>query len=334
MEEINSLDQALFNEKSLYLLNIRELRALGRKFGVPSPTSKSKQELVDYILKVVYGEIEIPVRKNNYGRKPNSNSFDMGLFLDKIKTNTDFSDELKSYSFVEDFGLSKVSSPTSEYITGENFETRIYFEENGKHFLRTKAFIGSADDIEITTEFAKKFGLINLDVVEVIICENLIKPVSINGIKLEDNFTDIIVDNSVLRSGQSRDFYLCTKEEIRSEIEKLIEISDSRNISIVLFTENDYKGKNLQSIKYFEDEDKSQIYKKLMLFAGMCEKATHQGDDLIVVLEDGNCIKNILDKFDEDVQSRTTRYLRETFNKITKLGNIYLAFYLEAEVSY
>ena len=50
----NNIDTTLYNEKSLYLLNIRELRDMGRKFGVPSPTTLKKQDLVEYILKIVY----------------------------------------------------------------------------------------------------------------------------------------------------------------------------------------------------------------------------------------------------------------------------------------
>ena len=82
-----------FYEKSLYLLNIRELRDIGRKFGVPSPTTMKKKELVDYILKIVYGEIEPPIR-NACGR-PNSREFDMNKYVDKIKKNTDLTEKLK-----------------------------------------------------------------------------------------------------------------------------------------------------------------------------------------------------------------------------------------------
>ena len=79
----NNIDKNLYNEKSLYLLNIRELRDMGRKFGVPSPTTMKKQDLVDYILKIVYGEINPPIR-SSCGR-PNSREFDMNRYVDKIK---------------------------------------------------------------------------------------------------------------------------------------------------------------------------------------------------------------------------------------------------------
>ena len=43
MNADKKIDENLYNEKSLYLLNIKELRDLGRKIGVPAPaTLKNK----------------------------------------------------------------------------------------------------------------------------------------------------------------------------------------------------------------------------------------------------------------------------------------------------
>ena len=71
----SEIDENLYNEKTLFLLNIRELRDIGRKFGVPSPTTMKKQELVDYILKIVYGEVQTETR-SACGR-PNVREFDI-----------------------------------------------------------------------------------------------------------------------------------------------------------------------------------------------------------------------------------------------------------------
>lgn len=333
MEEKKSFDKNLFNEKSLYRLNIRELRHIGREMGVPSPTTKKKQELVEYILNVVYGKVEIPVR-NIYGRKPNEKNIDKELLFKKIRVNSDFNQEFHTYTFNEEFGALKVSSPSSEYDSQDNVETKIYCLNNGKHLLRTKAFIESPNDIELTPEFVEKFKLENLDIVEIIICENFIKLISVNGIKKQENLTEINVCNTTLHSGQNRDFYLSTKEEINSEIEKLIKNYSDKDITLLLFTKNDYNNKNLQSIKYLEDENNSQIYKKLMLFAGLCEKSALSGEDIIVVIEDGSLMKSILSEFDPDISKRIEKHLYETFHNIIKLGNIYISFNIEEEIIY
>ena len=52
MKKEKVLDKNLYNEQNLNLLNIRELRLIGRKLGVPAPATLKKQALVEYILKV------------------------------------------------------------------------------------------------------------------------------------------------------------------------------------------------------------------------------------------------------------------------------------------
>ena len=88
MKKEKRIDENLYNEKSLYLLNIKELRDLGRKIGVPAPATLKKQDLVDYILKIVYGEIDAP-KRSSYGR-PNVREVDMGQYLAKIKKKLTF----------------------------------------------------------------------------------------------------------------------------------------------------------------------------------------------------------------------------------------------------
>ena len=56
-EEYKNLEKLPFNERSLLMLNIKDLRDIGRKFGLSSPTTMKKKELVDKILKIVYGEM-------------------------------------------------------------------------------------------------------------------------------------------------------------------------------------------------------------------------------------------------------------------------------------
>ena len=333
MEEFNNLNSSVFNEKSLYRLSIKELRVLGRALCVPSPTTKKKQELIDYILKIIYGKIEVPI-VNTFGRKPNEKNIDIEALLNKIKNNFSYDTEFINYNYSEDLGALKVSSPSSEYFSEDNYDTRTYCNVDGKHMLRARAFMESPDDIELTSEFVEKFKLVHFDTVEIIVSGSLIKIISINGIKNENCLNNITVDNNTVYSGESRDFYLSTKEKIDFEIEKLIENYCSKGVSVILFTKNEYKNKNLQSIKYSEDETNSQIYKKLMLFAGLCEKTSLEGEDIIMIIDDGDFVKNTLSEFDPDVSKRMMKYFNDMFKSILKLGNIYISFNIEDEVIY
>jgi len=113
-ENDNHIDQMLYNSKSLGLLNIRELRDMGRKFGVPSPTTLKKDKLIEYILKIVYGEVATPSR-SNYGR-PSTRDFDMPKYIEKIKKLIPFSqindfsnalDEIEIYKSLLKFAYDK-----------------------------------------------------------------------------------------------------------------------------------------------------------------------------------------------------------------------------------
>ena len=218
MDNFNQFDKSIYNEKTLNLLNIKELRSLGRKLGVPAPASKKKKELVDYILKIVYGDAS--AQRSPFGR-PTTNEFDMGKCLEKIKKNIDVFDEIKTASLTTniyddyDYGLLKVASPVKSYNTENNIiETYIFSENNGKYFLKVRTFVDSKEDIEISKAIKEKYNLVNYDVVEIIRKEELYKIYSINGIKVKNKVGKIYIDNVELKWGNHQDFCLSTKEEI------------------------------------------------------------------------------------------------------------------------
>ena len=133
MKTEKRIDENLYSEKSLFLLNIKELRDLGRKIGVPAPATLKKQDLVDYILKIVYGQVDVPVR-NSYGR-PNVRDVDMNQYLTKIMKKTDVYDELVNASFGDIESIFKVAShDDSSKING--VEQRTFVEDNEKFYLR------------------------------------------------------------------------------------------------------------------------------------------------------------------------------------------------------
>ena len=53
---MDELQPEIFNRDGLSALSIYELRGLARSLGVVSPTSKDKQEIVEEILQIIYGE--------------------------------------------------------------------------------------------------------------------------------------------------------------------------------------------------------------------------------------------------------------------------------------
>lgn len=333
MEEKNQVDGVIYNEKSLNLLNIRELRALGRKFGVPSPATKKKKELIDYILNVVYGKVEVPVR-TSFGR-PSTNEFDMDKYLDKIKRNYDYSNELKKITFRNDLGYGILSNASSTYKILDNIETRVFCEVNGKYYLRVRSFVESEDDIEISSAFVKKFNLVNYDAVEIIKSDKLFKIYSINGQKVKDKMGKIIVDGKELIWGEKQDFYLSTKEELNNSINSLILDAQKNHIKLVILSDKDYEcNEGVSIIKYSESEDVHQLYKKIMMLVGLCEKYILDGEDLIVCISDADIIENTISKFDEDVAERISKHFKEMIKTIIDLGNIYIDFKIEIDLKY
>ena len=176
-ETDNNIDKTLYNEKSLYLLNIRELRDMGRKFGVPSPTTLKKQDLVEYILKIVYGEVA--PKRSNYGR-PNVREFEMDKCLDKIKKNSDHADELLKFK-LDDFSpaLDLMVAMPKEKTPHDNIKTLVYIEEDGKYLLKKHAFVESKYDIEIEKSLAESFSLVDFDVIEARVEGELFKIITV-----------------------------------------------------------------------------------------------------------------------------------------------------------
>ena len=326
------IDKSLYNEKNLFLLNIKDLRDLGRKFGIASPTTMKKKELVSEILKVVYGEVDMPVR-SLYGR-PSVREFDINRYISKIRKNADMSSELKSVS-LEDFGTMKLAAYREEVELGE-IETRVYYEIDNKCYLRVSQFVESDDDIKISKNLANKFSLINQDVVEICRAEgDLFKIISVNGIKVKSNFEKLTLGGLRLRAGVSRDFYLSTKEEIKEEVDSLIMQCKQNDIKMILFSAEKHSlEEGVECITYSAYEECPKIYKKLMTFIGLCEKAVFDGQDFIVLFESAEDVEYMLSGFDSDVSERIKKYLQNILPKFASLGNISIMLRCEDEGDY
>lgn len=324
MTKEKKIDENLYNEKSLYLLNIKELRDLGRKIGVPAPATLKKQDLVDYILKIVYGEIDAP-KRSSFGR-PNVREVDMGQYLAKIKKKTDVYDEVLNASFDNLDSIFKVASPDESSKINEVVQ-RIFVEENEKYFLRQYGFVESEGDIEISKEIKSKFKLENFDIVEVIISGKSFKIISINGLVVNDTSE---LDNEY--SGKKQVFHFCTKEEIKEEILKLL--NNSKNLKRIVFSREDYSSNCDEYIKTDVDVDSHKAYKQIMSFINLCEKYVFEGENILILTDESKFIENTVESLDSEVSNRTKKHLQTRIEEVLALGNALVVYKLDTDFIY
>lgn len=316
MKTEKKIDENLYNEKSLYLLNIKELRDLGRKIGVPAPATLKKQDLVDYILKIVYGEIDAP-KRSSYGR-PNVRDVDMNQYLTKIMKKTDVNDELINASFGDIESIFKVASPDESSKIGR-VEQKTFVEDNGKFYLREFAFVESENDNEVLLEQKNKFGLENFDIVEVIVSGKSFKIISING-KIINQVSNQTNENI----GKKQVFHYSTKEEIRKEI--LNSIRKNQDMKVVVYSSDDFESENVTYIKTDKTQETEIAYKQFMSFVNFCEKCVFDGENILVITDESNYIETVIESLDEEVSNRTKKHLQARINDLLALGNALLVF--------
>ncbi len=327
-----NIDKSLFNEKALSLLNIRDLRDIGRKFGISSPTTMKKKDLVYEILKIVYGVVEVPVR-NNCGR-PSVREFDINKYIRKIKDNSDIADVISKMKLNTDCGTMLLSDKSEVYETSSDIEIRVFYSDGDKYYLRTCEFVSSPDDIEVTKDFVDKFKLKNLDVLEIMEFNRMFKIISINGIKCETKLVGFNLCGINIKEGQSQDFYLSTNEEIEKYTNELVNKCEKNRIKLLLLTKKQYSGSYVSNITYSLEEDKASVYKKLVTLVNLCTKEALESEDFVVLVEAPDDIEEIIKKFDDDVANRIKKYLEDSIFKMVKLGNIYITLRLEKSINY
>lgn len=335
--EKNKIDVNLYNEKSLYLLNIRELRDMGRKLGVPSPTTMKKHDLVEYILKVVYGEVEPPIR-NSYGR-PNSREFDMSEYLTKIKKNTELTKQLKEARLYDDLDFEKTftfkaAAPKARSLMNE-IEQRVVFIDGTRCQLRIRQFIESEGDIEISPKLAENLKLENFDVVELIRSEGGIKIVSINGKRVLEIIKPFTVYGESIVAGTRKVFHLRTKEEILKNIEIIKQSCIEQDTKFIYLGHKKPAG--------VADEDcfimdtlsgERAMFKKLMLFIEYIKKQVFENKNVVAVVEEQRDIDFVMDRLEDDIAERIRCHLNDDITDFVNLGNILISFKHIKSVSY
>ena len=177
----NTKDDCLYTREDLNNLGIYELREVGRSVGVPSPTTLKKEQLIDYILAIIYGE---DIKKSSgklRGRPARNKQKSTNLFIDLIekvetpKCNKTFIDQ-KQYDYsgfnYSSLISSKVASPKSPYINSAEYEDNLTLKkgtvcyEEDKIVVRTLRFIDSANDPLIPKAIIEDYNLRDNDIIE------------------------------------------------------------------------------------------------------------------------------------------------------------------------
>ncbi|MBP3581353.1 MAG: hypothetical protein J6J33_01205 [Clostridia bacterium] len=333
MDKINNKTLGIFSEKSLNVLNIKDLRDIGFKIGVPAATTLKKQELIAYILKIIYGEVDA-TKRSSIGR-PTVREFDMEKYVKKIEKKSIASLDEVLYPQSNEYGfVSKVASPSAAYGSEEEIEQRVYIEEDGKCYLRKKSFIKSDDDLEIESVYASKYSLENFDVLELLLINDSFKILTVNGIKVEDKFKDFELFGTKVKGGSRQVFKFSTKEEIDASILNLHRVGEQVDSKVFVFSKKNYISNNVSTVTYDETDSSSNIYKKFMRFISECEKKVFDGEDVIVVVDQTTAVKSAIDSFEYDVSERIKKHLQSEFTKILSLGNVLIIYELNENVIY
>lgn len=321
----------IYSQERLSLLNIRDLRDMGRKFGVPSPTTKNKKELIDYILKIIYGEVEASAR-SIYGR-PSVREFNINKYVEKIKKNSVIKPESLRLILEDNAFETKVSSPSEDYDI-DIIEQRVFVEIDTRYFLKMQAFIDSEDDIELSKELVRKFKLENFDVVEIAFNKDSFKIISVNGVKINSKLDGFEIQGSEAKGGTSHIFHYSTKEEIKDEILKIEKYCEEKNLKLFVFSNNNYTGKSTQTTLFNLTDSNSVVYKKLMCFVAHCEKQSIEADEFVMVIDRGDFVDEKIEQFEVDVSERIKKHLHETISKIVAFGNVLIVYKLDNVVIY
>ena len=105
-------------------------------------------------------------------------------------------------------------------------------------------------------------------------------------------------------------------------------------MKILIFSSDKFSGKTTQTITYNEDDNSSQVYKKLMCFVDMCERSLYDTDQIVVVVDKTTAIENAMESFERDISDRIKKHLQEQMSKLSSLGNALVVYKLDKIITY
>ncbi len=206
-------DANLYTREDLLKIGIYDLRELGREVGVPSPTTLKKEELIDYIVGILYGQIPKNSSKTLRGRPARAREKSYQKFIDLIdkveapKCNNNFiskEDDHFDTSFAySGTVLSKVASYKEDYVNAVKDDVLlkkgvVCFEDNN-FYVRKLRFVATKTDAVIPTQLVNEYNIKDNDIIDYFLDEDEQKVSQI--IKINGNMAnklDILSTKNVL----------------------------------------------------------------------------------------------------------------------------------------
>lgn len=268
----------LYTKDELLCLGIYELRDLGRDIGVKSPTTLKKEELVDKIVSIIYGEVP----KSNIGKgrgrpvrakdKPNRIYVDLIDKIEAPKCDKSFifsDDQVVDIKFVEDLISSRVASSSSQYVndsqtSNEGFlKNGVVCDEDGKFVVRKFRFIKSDNETCIPDYIVSDYSLKDNDIIDYIVNEEknlVVQLFKINGnypVKSvrnkEDKETEkkIFIDDKEIALYCSNLINISTVQDRINAVDKFCEKVNDLNFNYVkvCFDRNSMAKKEVENYK-------------------------------------------------------------------------------------
>ncbi len=233
----------LYTKEDLLNLGIYELRELGRDVGVASPTTLKKQDLVDKILAIIYGEIPRQVIGKGRGRPARAKAKPRSIYLDLLDRTESLDNERifiqspDEAEFQYDYGsmlTTKVAESRLGYINDEEKHQEDGFlveavvcEEDGEFFARKLKFIKSPTDHIIPKAIVRDFELRDNDIIKYLPDDDENKVIQIfkinnayakrkvsikNGL-IDVNQKEIFIEQTKIEPGKSNIVYAPTSQD-------------------------------------------------------------------------------------------------------------------------
>lgn len=221
--------------------NIKELRNMARNIGVVSPTSKSKEKLIEEMMDIIEGRV-IPEYVNSNRGRPAKNI---------INQEIEYNNSINNFKFSY-----KVASPTVKYNVDmvDNLLSGTICKEETGYYLRRLKFLKSVTDIKIDDDFVNKYKLNDGDFVEYIKNDNEIAILKVNNAEILTEIDDIDIEN-IQKTAKSA-IFAKNKSEILYILEKL-----SQENKILVFSNQNipFNGKNVLIINNFQQNKDNSI---------------------------------------------------------------------------
>ena len=293
----------LYTREDLLNLGIYELRDLGRDVGVASPTTLKKQDLVDKILAIIYGEIPKQVVGKGRGRPARAKTKPSKAYISLIESFDEYDNE-RAFIYPDgeneavfdegSFLSSRVASIKTDYVVDDDkkealdiLKTGVVCEENGVYYARKLKFVKTVDDCEIPKSMVRDYALVENDTIEFLkddtenkivqifkINEEIAERKNIVKSKNSDlNNKEIYVEQSKIMVGKSNIVYASTPQDRQRIVDGIASAFESM----------DYN-----TIKVCFDRAQSKKQKESSL-AKMEIFASYIGDEFetIAMIEDG-----------------------------------------------